>query len=145
MSGGRFFLVRGYQEDASENPTVETGTIFDLTLPIWRTGEVLLHAASMARQFGAAQARVIIIIEWSGLADRRLAAFANPNRLLVETYSVRQNTYRTSLEVQADQIDETLPELVGRIVRQLYELFDFFTPPPTLVAEELSEMRRHRF
>ena len=92
---GRFFLVRGYQEDASENPTVETGTIFDLTLPIWRTGEVLLHAASMARQFGAAQARVIIIIEWSGLADRRLAAFANPNRLLVETYSVRQNTYRT--------------------------------------------------
>ena len=141
----QLFLVRGYQEDGSENPTVEPGTLFDLTLPIWRTGEVLLHAASMAREFGAEQAQVIFITEWSGLADRRLAAFANRNRLLSETYAARQDTIRTSLEVQSDQIEIALPELVGRVVRPLYELFDFFTPSPTLIVEELSRMRSHRF
>ena len=98
----------------------------------------------MARQFGAEQARVIITAEWSGLENRRLAAFASPNRQLYETFAARQNTYRTTLEAQADQIDDTLPELVDRIVRRLYELFDFFTPPPTMIAEELSQMRRRR-
>lgn len=106
---------------------------------------MLLHAASMAREFGAEQAQVIFITEWSGLADRRLAAFANRNRLLSETYAARQDTIRTSLEVQSDQIEIALPELVGRVVRPLYELFDFFTPSPTLIVEELSRMRSHRF
>ncbi len=141
----QLFLLRGYQEDASQNPAVEPGTIFDLTLPTWRMGEILLHAASMARQFGAERARVVFIAEWTGLAGRRLAAFVNPNRLLEENYVARQDTYHASLEVQADQIEDTLPELVDRIVRPLYELFDFFTPPPTLVAEELARMRSHRF
>ena len=62
-SEAQLFLMRGYQEDGSENPTVEPGTLFDLTLPIWRTGEVLLHAASMSRQYGADQAQVIFIVE----------------------------------------------------------------------------------
>lgn len=141
----QLFLLRGYQEDASKNPKVEPCTLFDVTLPVWRIGEILLHAASMARQFGTEQARVVFVAEWSGLAGRRLAAFANPNRLLLESYVARQDTHRASLEVQADQIEDALPELVDRIVRPLYELFDFFTLPATLSAEELANMRSHRF
>ena len=141
-----FFQLRGYQEDASLNPSVEPGTLFDLTLHVWRMGEILLHAASMAREFGAAQGRVIFVAEWSGLAGRRLAAFANPNRVFLPvSYVARQDTYRASLEVQAHQIEDALPELVDRIVRPLYELFDFFTLPLTLPPEELARMRGHRF
>ena len=99
----------------------------------------------MARQFGAERARVVFVAEWSGVADRRLAAFANSDRLLLESYVSHQDTYRANLEVQADQIEDNLPELVNRIVRSLYELFDFFPLPPTLVVEELAKMREHRF
>ena len=141
----QFFLIRGYHEDASQNREVKPGTIFDLTLPVWRIGEILLHAASMARQFGTEQARIVFLVEWTGLADRRLAAFANPRRLMPQSFMARQDTYLTSVEVQADQIEDALPELVDRIVRPLYELFDFFSLPPTLVAEELARMRSHRF
>ncbi len=141
----QLFLLRGYQEDASKNPQVEPGMLFDLTLPVWRIGEILLHAASMARQFGAGRARVIFVAEWIGLAGRRLAAFVNPNRLLRDSYVAKQDTYQASLEVQADQIEDALPELVDRIVRPLYELFDFFNLPATLCAEELANMRSHRF
>ena len=44
---GLMFLLRGYQED-SEAKGVEPGTIFDLTLPVWRTGECLLHAERLS-------------------------------------------------------------------------------------------------
>jgi hypothetical protein len=40
-----------------------------------------------------------------------------------------------------DRIADELPELVDSIIRPLYELFDFFTLPATLVSEELARMR----
>lgn len=43
---GRMFLIRGYQEDGAE--TFPAGTILDTTLPLWRMGEVLLHAEKLA-------------------------------------------------------------------------------------------------
>lgn len=141
----KFFLWRGYQEDDSERSEIEPGTLFDLTLPVWRIGEILLHAASMARQIGANDAKVVFVADWNGLAGRRLAAFANPDRTFLETYVSQQDTYRASLEVQASQIEDALPELVDRIVRPMYELFDFFPLPPTLPSEELAKLRNREF
>ena len=47
--------------------------------------------------------------------------------------------------MQADQISDGLPELVGKLVAPLYELFDFFQLPGALPAEELARMRANRF
>ncbi len=141
----QFFLLRGHQEDGLENDITPSGQIFDLTLPTWRIGEVLLHAASMARQFNVPRARVVMVIEWTGLAGRRITNLANRNRLLFDGHTSRQATYRTNISAQADQIADTLPELVDRLVRPLYELFDFFQLPATLVTEELARMRERRF
>jgi transcriptional regulator with XRE-family HTH domain len=141
----QLFLLRGYQEDGSENERAVPGKIFDLTLPVWRVGEVLLHAESMARQFGVPGARVEIIAEWTGLEGRTLTSWANPDRWLVERNRSREATCFTSLAVQADQISDALPELVDRMVRPLFELFDFFELPPGLVADELARMRARRF
>ena len=141
----QLFLLRGYQEDAARDRAVEPGTLFELTTTTWRIGEILLHAASMARQFGAEDARVVLVAEWSGLAGRRIATHASPNRLVFDNHFSRQDVYRRSIEVQADQIQEALPELVDQIIRPLYELFDFFALPATLTAEELAKMRSHRF
>ena len=40
-------MLRGYVEDSAETQ-IEPGTAFDLTVPIWRAGECLLHAAKLA-------------------------------------------------------------------------------------------------
>jgi len=140
----QFFLLRGYQEDGDESGRVQPGQVFDVTLPTWRMGEVLLHAASMAKQFGVPQARVVLVVQWTGLDGRNLTSFANPNRLLFQGYNSRQATHRTNISVQADHIADTLPELVDKLVRPLYELFDFFRLPGTLVFEELARMRGAR-
>lgn len=139
---GEFFLLRGYQEDGHDNDPAEPGHAFDLTLPVWRIGEVLLHAASMADQFGVPDARVVMVCEWTGLRGRNLVSWANPRRMMSGGNIAKQPQFRNDISVQADSIRDGLPELVDQIVRPLFELFDFFKLPPALVTEELARMRR---
>jgi hypothetical protein len=54
----------------------------------------------------------------------------------------QQDTVSSEIKVPADQISATLPEIVGRLTIPLYEIFDFFTPTPALIQEELLEMRK---
>ena len=49
--GAKAYLARGLQEDGLDGRT--PGTLFDVTLPIWRTGEVLLYAGRLASALGA--------------------------------------------------------------------------------------------
>lgn len=141
----QFFLLRGYQEDSDERGGRQPGTLFDITLPTWRIGEIFLHAASMARQLGDPNARVVLVAEWSGLSGRRLASFANQDRYLADGHISRQSSYKTNFTIEANQIPDALPEIVDRVVRPLYELFDFFQIPQMLTAQELARMRQHRF
>jgi hypothetical protein len=144
---GEFFLIRGYQEDSREIPErrnpqkmVEPGTSFDLTLPIWRLGEIMLYAASMARQLGNPAARIVFLFDYTGLRGRSLQSLANPNRMLHSGNISTQDEYRATLEVAADRIGASLVELVSRVVFPLYELFNFVKPTPVIVPEELSRM-----
>jgi hypothetical protein len=139
----QFFLIRGYQEDG-EIKGIRPGKLFDITLPTWRLGEILLYAASMARQLGAPQAKITIVAEWTGLNGRDLTHLSG-TRLLFEGHLSHQDRYRTSLAVQADQIGDMLPELAHRVLHPLYELFDFFQLPMKLVTEELAQMRANQF
>ena len=140
---GMFFLIRGYEEDGYKERQIDPGTTFDITWPTWRLGEILLHASSMARQFESEDTRVLLKVQWTGLAKRKLASVENRNRLVVGEYVSQQADYSTNIEAQANQIPGTLPELVDDIVRSLYEQFDFFQLPAQLVVEELSRMQEN--
>ena len=142
---GMFFLIRGYEEDGHEEKQIAPGTIFDISFPTWRLGEILLHASSMAHQFKSEDTKVLVKVEWTGLTKRRLASIANRNRHIFHEHISQQADYSANVEAQADQIAETLPELVGGIVRPLYEQFDFFKLPAKLVVEELTNMRKNQF
>lgn len=141
---GQLFLIRGYQEDDAAERRIEPGTQFDITLPAWRVGEVLLHASNMAREFSDPQARVVLITEWTGLTGRHLGNIEG-RRHLWGGHTAQQGAIRTNLTVQADQISDSLPELVSKLIVPVYELFDFFTLPAQLIAEELTRMRANRF
>lgn len=106
----QFFLLRGYQEDDKGNDRAQPGQVFDITLPTWRVGEVLLHAASMARQFEVPDARIIFNVEWTGLSGRSLTSWANPHRLFFGDYTARQDVFRVSITTLASSINDTLPE-----------------------------------
>jgi len=79
---GMMFLLRGYQEDSS--PRVDPGTVLDVTLPIWRTGECLLHAQRLAIALGGESASVMFRFTWEGLSGRMLSSWAEPRRILFD-------------------------------------------------------------
>jgi len=140
---GQFFLLRGFQEDA-RGEGQEPGTTLELTTPVWRMGEILLHTASMARQFEVPDAKVVFCARWKGLAGRTLVSHANHHWYDLENYSTRQDVYQTEITVQADQIADALPEIVDQLLRPFYALFNFFDPPAAFVANELARMRDRR-
>jgi hypothetical protein len=140
---GSLFFVRGHLEDEPRyNPPK---TKFDVTLPTWRVGEALLHAANVARELGDASVNVTIVVEWTGLEGRSITSLEHSRLIFDDAHRAHQNTFRNSLTVQADQISDALPELVSKLVSPLYELFDFFRLPAALPAEELAKMRANRF
>lgn len=142
---GKLFLQRGYQEDSREIPRYQAGTWFDLTLPIWRMGEVMLHAASMAQQFNAADADIAYRAEWAGLRGRALVGREDRLLWIGRNHVCHQDQFQTTLVVSAAQIRDALPEVLHRLLTPLYAVFDFFELPLGLVTEELARMRAHRF
>lgn len=141
--GGQFFLLRGFQEDA-RGEGQEPGTTLELTTPVWRMGEILLHAASMARQFEVPDARVVFCVRWAGLRGRMLVSHANRHWGDLENFSAHQDVFQNQIIIQADQIADALPEIVDPLLRPFYALFNFFDPPQAFVANELARMRDRR-
>jgi hypothetical protein len=135
---GLMFLLRGYQEDSSASP--KPGTIFDLTLPIWRVGECMLHAERLAAELTDKPASIRFHVTWAGLKGRTLKSWAKA-RVLLEDRTCRQDYVTSEIVVSTERISATLPEIVSRITQPLYEAFEFFKPPLKLIQEELSEMR----
>lgn len=135
---GRMCLVRGYDEDGARAP-VPAGATVDLTLPVWRVGECLLHAGRLGARLGAM--RVEFMMRWEGLEGRVLTSYANQMRSLVGEYRCHQDLVVTDLETTPAAIEPELPGLVERLVAPLYAAFDFFEAPPGLFDEELGRMR----
>lgn len=138
-----FFVIRGHIEDETRHG-LDPKTVFDITAATWRVGEILLHAANMAVELGDPTAQVTLVARWTGLSGRHLTSL-DGRRLVFGHHHAHQDVFTNSLAVQADQIGDSLPELVGKLVRPLYELFDFFRLPEALPSEELRLMRANRF
>jgi len=140
---GTAYLRRGYQEDGHD---LDAGTFFDLTLPIWRTAEVLLHAAWLARQLGAAgDVKIRFVGKYAGLAGRELISWAKPALRLAldERHRARSESADLAALTSSDEIERDLERVVGAIVRPLYERFDGFDPPEGLIKGQIEEFRRN--
>ena len=146
---GRMFLLRGYAEDSPSflAGRFGVGSIFDITGPIWRVGECLLHADNLARLLAPPEVglRILFRARWYGLAERRLGSL-DPMRafFLGEGYVARQNDFAADVTVDSARIHDSLPEVVHSLLVPLYERFSFFRLPFDLVAENLMRMRGNR-
>ncbi|MAL79931.1 MAG: hypothetical protein CMN55_12600 [Sneathiella sp.] len=138
---GLAFLLRGFQEDGMEDQrAIPVGTAFDLTLPVWRVGETLLHASSLAAGLFEGPTAIRFVVTYEGLAGRSLISVGN-RRNIREGRVAQQNSITLTTHIDAQAIDTNLPEIVRPLLSPLYALFDFFELPMQLVVDELARMR----
>jgi len=135
---GELFLLRRLQED-TDFKNAQPGTFIDLTLPVWRTGECLLHSSRLATKLGADL--VEMEMRWGGLAGRELRALAGPNRSVMRHLVCHDTEVSAAVTATALEIPDTLPALVKALVAPLYARFDFFEPADELYESELHRMR----
>ena len=134
-------MIRGFEEDVPDRRV--PGTLFDLTLPVWRIAEPLLHVARLARLFEG-DATIVMLGRYVGLANRTLASLDN-RRNVREGRRSADNEVELSLTATVAEIEDNLAELLHPVLRPLYERFDFFELPMNLVTEELAGLRRGRY
>jgi hypothetical protein len=138
---GQLYTIRGYSEDDLE--TQAPGTVFDITMPVWRVGEAILFASRLAESFDDVEA-IAIRTRFTGLNDRGLTHVMG-TRLIVGNHISRSNEIVLEGTVTLAQVQDNLAEIVHGLLAPLYERFDFFQLPMTLVEEELARMTRNRF
>ena len=137
---GRLYLQRGYQEDGPD--VLEPGTILDLTLPIWRCGEIILHAEALARALAPPDSRTVRLrVRFTGLTGRELVSWAKPShrQSTLGTHRSRAGEVTTTISTESKLIRPDLHDLVRRWVLPLYEHFGFELSRP-FVEREISEL-----
>lgn len=139
---GRFFHLRGYDEDATHR--VEPGTIVDIVLPIWRIGESLLYASRIARAYGN-DPPISIHCRFTGLRGRHLGS-TSPRRDVFpdESNTSHDSEVERSTRANAVEIDDYVVEILQPLLAPLYERFGFFELPLDLVRAEIARMRNNR-
>lgn len=146
---GLALLLRGYQEDGMETQRpgrdpFPSATVFDVTLPVWRIGETLLHARSLAANLFEGPATIKLVAQYEGLAGRSLVSI-DRRRDIWEGRVARQDAITLTTHIEAEAIDPNLPEIVHPLLSPLYALFDFFELPMQLVVDELAGMKAGNF
>jgi transcriptional regulator with XRE-family HTH domain len=143
---GRMFLIRGYQEDGQE--TFAPGQVFDSGLPIWRMGEVLLHAARLASLLQREKGSEITVkfrALYTGLIGRVLKAWANPLAdLLVEGAAARSDEAMLETTVLVRDIETNLAGCIFPLVTSLYERFGVTGLSLGRVQDEVSRLQKSR-
>lgn len=136
---GRTFVLRGYQEDAI--PELAPGKFFDVTLPIWRVAEALLHAERFAELLEAKSGPLLLRAKWSGLEGRQLTSISRPGLDTRRNRISRQDIVSSQITLPLASLSSSLFENVRAITRPVYEAFDLFTPSDALLEQELGRFR----
>lgn len=137
---GRLFAIRGYQEDMQE--TFAPGLILDTTLPIWRLGEGLLHAARLAKLMkrrASSEITVHFRALYTGLSGRLLRSWAKPLQAGLDMTVPAARGDEATLEtvVSATAIEADLAGCVYPLVASLYERFGVAKLSPDYVKREV--------
>lgn len=142
---GHFFLLRGMQEDALDEPKFKgkEGTLFEATLPIWRLGEYLLRVHYIASEMFEPGFKITVMCKWTGLKNRHL--FVHRGHRYIPSYTTIEDTVETNGQFDGDAIRDLLPDTVKALTLPLYESFELFQPPDEMFISELSDMTKNNF
>lgn len=138
---GKLYTIRGYQEDGLRE--IRPGEFFDVTLPVWRIAEGLLFASRFAETFDEV-AEIAIHCRFTGLNGRHLTSITRRRLLFGDDIN---STDEVTLTGQAtpQHVRDNLAEILHPLLLPLYERFNFFKLPFSLVEEELEDLRSRSF
>jgi transcriptional regulator with XRE-family HTH domain len=143
----RMFLMRGYQEDSLE--AVPPGKIFDTTLPIWRLGEALLHAANLAALLRANDTTEVTVhfrALYTGLTGRTLRSLqTGVGHTLFDAQPAKSDEAMLEAVVPVAKINAALADVVYPLVASLYERFGVAQLSRDFVASEIGRFRQGNF
>lgn len=137
---GSMFLIRGYQEDGRDGAGVSPGTRLDVALPIYRMGECLLQAASLAENLAGRDAEVLFHARYTGLAGRSLISLSGQRAIYSERVT-RVDSFVGGTRGSVSRIRDNLPELLLELLSPLYALFGLFELDTSLVNSVVNEMK----
>lgn len=137
---GKMFLIRGFQEDSGEPQNVTPGARLDVTLPIYRIAECLMHAARLAEALAGDEAEVLFQAHYGGLAGRSLASLSGHHTMFTER-EAKSDDFDNSVRVTTTRIRDNLPEVLLELLSPLYALFGFFELQADLVHDVVNEMK----
>jgi hypothetical protein len=139
---GQVFLIRGYQEDCQHN--LSSKAILDSALPIWRLGEVLIHAARLARLLerdANTAVNVVFRARFTGLLGRVLTPSANPLEYSrVKGTATQRGEATVEATVQGERIETELAAVMYPIVASLYEHLGVTGPSERSVQVEVERL-----
>jgi len=140
---GKLVLLRGYEEDGQER--VKPGTVFDITLPVWRVGEAILYVGRLAERFSDNDDLSFLVrCRYLGLRGRTLTHLEGWG-ILHDNYRCADDDITLTAQVTRAQARDNLVEVLQRMLAPLYERFSFFRLPERLVTEQVERMTRNRF
>jgi hypothetical protein len=140
-SAGSFFQQRGYDEDSTQRVT--PGKAMDITLPIWRVGEILLYASRLARLY-AEDPTILVTCRYTGLQGRTLIRLDGFSDILERRRCV-DDTAHLETQATARELDDNLVEVLHPLLSPLYERFGFFELTLPFVTREVERLKSSRF
>jgi hypothetical protein len=146
---GEFYLYRAFQDDTSpaRSQSREPLTEFDVTLPIFRTAEVLAVGMAFARALNAPveSASVSFAFRWNRLKDRVLSTWASPERMLSPGRRAYRDSVSTVINVPLNTPQSALHDFVQTATAPLYEVFENFHVPPQVIEELVAKVIQRRW
>lgn len=131
------FVLRGYQEDCRDD--YKPWEVFDLTIPIWRLWEYLLHILDLGNSLYEEGFQVIFEWEWNGLQNRTLVSLEEM-RFIPWNYVCQDNIYKFRISIWDKEIQDILPLVLQKILSWLYEKFNLFEASYELYEEQAHQM-----
>ncbi|MBC9179480.1 hypothetical protein [Pseudoroseomonas ludipueritiae] len=141
---GDFFLRRVMQDDFRAN--AEARRLLDPGLMLDRVAEVFAVGLAVAKATGwTADAKVGFRFHWSGLADRRLGAWANPFWMVPSSgYSAHDSEAAAFAELSLDTSASALAPFVAAATGPLFAAFGGYTVAPGGVEDAVKQLLARR-
>lgn len=139
---GHLFLKRSLDEDFHSK--FRPGTIFSLTMPIWRVGDAALFVARLAKLLGS-DPGIRMEGRYTGLQGRKLTVIDEDRSPLSWDRVSRTNEVAIRFNASANEIQNNTEEVLRAALVPLYEVFELYAPPMEFFIQEVGKLKSGRF
>lgn len=142
---GRFYSYRALEDDVTLSQNApEPGKALDGILPVLRVWEAIAVGLAFAKALQAdEQANLQFMFRWTGLAGRELVSWADPMRYITPRTAI-QDEVTSKISVPLETPLSAIAEHVKAAVRPLFEIFQGFTMPDSVVDEVTQKQLNRR-